>query len=189
MRGDPDSRARAVGGAQDVCVTRAVQGCPHSHPISARGFTFVAVLVLLTVLMLGAAVAGPLWAHQARREREQELLRLGATYARAIASYRAFSPGSPKQYPQELTQLTMDTRFIGTIRHMRALYSDPTQPGVPWALIKDARGQIIGVRSQSQAMPLTQGPVDLGDVVLAPATRYSDWQFLAPTDSNPRSPS
>ena len=155
-----------------------VRGSTHRSPVA--GFTFVGMLVVLTVLMLGAAVAGPLWSHQAKRERELELLRLGAAYARAFASYRAASPGSLQQYPGELAQLTRDTRFIGMVRHLRMLYADPIKPDMPWALVKDAQGQVIGVSSQSGDVPLTAGPVDLGDIVLPAASRYSDWKFIAP---------
>lgn len=160
--------------------------CGSPPRASDGGFTFVSMLVLLVVLMLGAGAAGPLWAHQVKREREQELFRVGAAYARAIASYRTASPGSLKQYPTELMQLTRDLRFVATVRHLRQLYPDPITPSAPWALIKDAQGQIIGVSSQSSDEPLAAGPIDLGDIVLPAARRYSDWKFIASTPAGSR---
>ena len=61
---------------------------------TARGFTYVWMLAALVIFSIGLAVVGPLWADQAKREREQDLLRVGQLYAQAIASYYAASPGS-----------------------------------------------------------------------------------------------
>ena len=142
-----------------------------------RGFTFVAVLLLLALCMLGLAVAGPIWSAQLKREREQELLRVGAMYARALASYRDASPGSLKQYPDRLEALLLDTRFVGVQRHLRSLYPDPMNPGQPWGLVLDADKRVLGVYRLSGEPPVAQGPLDLGSVVLPPAQRYSDWKF------------
>ena len=144
----------------------------------ARGFAFVAVLVLLALCMLGLSIAGPLWSQQAKREREQELLRIGALYAQALQSYRDASPGSLKQYPQTLQALLYDTRFVGTQRHLRKLYADPVGNGKPWGLLLDKDQRITGVYSQSEDAPIAQGPLDLGQVPLDPARRYADWKFI-----------
>lgn len=141
------------------------------------GFTFVAVLLLLALCMLGLAVAGPIWSQQARREREQELLRIGVLYAQALASYRDASPGSAKRYPQRLDEVLNDTRFVGVRRHLRKLYADPVNPGQTWGLLLDADKRIVGVYSLSNEAPVTHGPLELGGVMLAPAQRYSDWKF------------
>jgi type II secretory pathway pseudopilin PulG len=144
-----------------------------------RGFSFVAVLALLALCMLGLAVAGPLWSQQVRREREQELLRIGNLYAQAIASYYQSSPGNVKQYPQRLEQLLLDSRFIGVRRHLRTLYPDPVNPGQPWGLVLDAEQRIVGVYSRSEQAPVAEGPLKLGATELEPARRYADWKFIA----------
>lgn len=141
------------------------------------GFTLVAVLVLLALCMTGLAVAGPMWSQGVRREREQELVRIGVLYAQAIASYRQSSPGSLKQYPVKLEDLLVDTRFVGLARHLRALYPDPVNPGQPWGLMRDSEGRIAGVYSLSTDAPLADRQINLGAIVLAPASRYSDWKF------------
>lgn len=143
------------------------------------GFTLVAVLLLLALCMLGLAVAGPMWSQQVRREREQELLRVGHLYAQAIASYRDASPGSLKQYPAHLQGLLMDTRFVGVARHLRKLYPDPVNPGQPWGLVQDGDGRIMGVYSRSQEAPVIEAEVNIGDLSLPHARRYSEWKFLA----------
>lgn len=146
---------------------------------SAHGFTFVGVLVLVALLGMGLAAIGPLWAQEAQREREEELLRVGRLYAEAIARYRSVSPGSVKLYPSRLEDLLLDTRFVGTVRHLRALYPDPVTRQQPWRLIRATDGGILGVASQSDGIPLRRTPITLGNVTLAAAQRYTDWQFVA----------
>lgn len=148
---------------------------------NARGFTYVGVLTLVALLGLGLAAIGPLWAREAQREREEQLLRVGRLYADAVGRYRAMSPGAVKRYPAQLEDLLLDTRFVGTVRHLRALYSDPVSRQQPWQLILAPDGGIMGVASRSTEEPLRRTPVVLGSLTLAPAQRYSDWRFLAPS--------
>jgi type II secretory pathway pseudopilin PulG len=147
-----------------------------------RGFAYVAVLALVAVMGIGLAAIGPLWAQESQRERETELLRLGQLYAEAISRYYATSPGSIKQHPPQLEALLLDTRFVGTVRHLRTLYSDPITDGKPWGLMRAPDGGVIGIYSQSGEAPLHKVPVKLGKVTLAPASRYSDWKFIAKVD-------
>lgn len=148
-----------------------------------RGYALVVVLVLLAVCMLGISTAGPLWSQQVRREREQELLRIGSIYALAITSYYQSSPGNVRVAPQRLEDLLSDARFIGVRRHMRQLYPDPMNPGQPWGLVFDAQHHIVGVYSRSEQAPLAQGPQNANGVQLAPAQHYSDWKFIAQVKS------
>jgi hypothetical protein len=129
--------------------------------------------------MLGLSIAGPMWSQRVRHEREQQLLRMGALYAQAIAAYYNASPGSLKQYPPSMSALLSDSRFVGTRRYMRQLYPDPVNPGQPWGLVLDPQQRIIGVYSRSEAAPIAEGRLDLGVVRLDPAKHYSDWKFLA----------
>jgi type II secretory pathway pseudopilin PulG len=147
-----------------------------------HGFSYVAVLAMIALMGLGLAAIGPLWAEEVRREREDELLRIGRLYAEAIARYQQASPGSAKRFPPTLEVLLTDTRFVGTVRHLRTLYPDPLEPSRPWGLVRDVDGGIRGVFSQSEAPPLRTVPVIIGAVTLAPAARYSDWQFVSRID-------
>ncbi|MET0383531.1 MAG: type II secretion system protein [Burkholderiaceae bacterium] len=143
----------------------------------ARGFTFVALLAAVAVITLGLSVTAPTWADKARRERERELMRIGELYAHALADYREGSPGGLKTWPRSLDELALDKRFFGVRRHLRRLYPDPLDPARPWGLVRDLDGGIVGVYSQSTDRPAADGPVVLGDLVLAPARRYCDWKF------------
>lgn len=141
------------------------------------GFAFVAVLVLLALVSLGLAVAGPMWSRQAQREREQELIRVGTLYARAIASYRDVSPGGVKEYPATLEDLTLDRRFVRMLRHLRTVYPDPMAPGRPWGTVRDDKGRIVGVFSDDTRAPIAQVAQEPAHMLNVPASRYSDWVF------------
>jgi len=147
----------------------------------ASGFTLLALLVVMFVIALGLAAAGPTWADQSRRAREHELLHVGLLYERALADFRQSSPGSLKTYPKSLEELVLDTRFLGVRRHLRQLYPDPLEPTRPWGVVKDIDGYIVAVYSQSVDEPLAGGSIELGDIVLPPARHYSDWKFSPPT--------
>lgn len=147
-----------------------------------QGFVYLWVLALIATLAVGLAAIGPLWNQEVRREREDELLRVGGLYAQAIASYYRLSPGNVKQYPGTLSALVLDTRFVGTVRHLRSLYPDPVAGGAAWGTLKAADGGIRGVYSQSEGAPLRAVSVDLGVTALRPAARYSDWQFVPKVD-------
>lgn len=149
----------------------------------SRGFSYVWMLAAIAVLSAGLAVIGPSWADQARRERERELLRIGALYAKAIADYRAASPGSLKQYPLKLEDLLADTRMVGTVRYLRKLYGDPLDPPRPWGVVVDSTGRVQGIYSRSDAEPLRTEALDLGSTSLPAARRYSDWKFIAKAPS------
>ena len=146
-------------------------------PRGERGFIYVWVLALIATLAVGLAAIGPLWSQETKREREDELLRVGKLYAEAIARYYRLSPGSVKRYPPSLEVLVLDTRFVGTVRHLRMLYADPVAAGAAWGLLRAPDGGIRGVYSQSIDAPLRTVAVNMGVTVLAPATRYAEWQF------------
>jgi len=143
-----------------------------------RGFTYLVVMATVAILGVGLAALGPVWADAVQREREQELLRVGELYARAIGNYRAASPGSVKRYPAELSELLQDHRFVGTRRHLRKLYPDPLNPGRSWALIRAADGGVAGVYSQDERLPFARAAQQVGVVQLPAAQRYSDWKFM-----------
>jgi type II secretory pathway pseudopilin PulG len=145
------------------------------------GFTFIWLLAALAVLGLFLGVVGPMWATQAQREREAELLRVGTAYAEAIERYYAMSPGGAKALPTRVEDLLLDPRFPTPVRHLRAAYADPIDPSRPMEPILGTGGQWLGVRSTSDLEPLRRVEWTDGRRVLAPAAHYRDWQFLART--------
>jgi type II secretory pathway pseudopilin PulG len=144
----------------------------------ARGFTYVWVMAALAVLGIMLSAVGTWWSEEVRREREEDLVRFGIAYARAIASYRASSPGSVQMAPRRLQDLVLDDRFPRPTRHLRRLYADPIEPHQAWGLITDDEGRIQGVHSRSDRVPLKQVAFAVEGVVLPAASRYSDWKFI-----------
>lgn len=164
---------------------RVRRGPSRSPP--ARGFTYVIVLLLIALLSFGLSIAGPRWADAAQREREAELVRIGALYAQAITRYHEASPGSLKQYPPSLESLLADGRFVGVRRHLRRLYTDPLVPGRPLGVLRAADGTVRGVFSTSAAQPLRRTPLQIDGVAeMPPADTYNQWVFQAkPISSTP----
>lgn len=147
------------------------------RPRAIAGFTYVWMLAALALLSIGLAAIAERWSDQVRRERERELLQIGALYAKAIASYLAAAPGSLKTYPPDLKSLVEDHRMVGTLRHLRKLYADPLDPTRAWGVVRAKDGGIAGVYSLSTEAPLRQEPVDVGVAVLPAARQYADWKF------------
>lgn len=152
------------------------------RPRLQGGFTYVLLLAAIAVLGTAGAAVGKAWSDDARRDREAELLRIGALYAEAIAAYRAASPSGDRSYPRRLDDLLIDARHVGTRRHLRRLYPDPIQPAEPWGLLLAADGGIRGVHSTSPEAPLRAVPLERGRLRLPAARRYSQWHF---TDDDP----
>lgn len=163
-------------------------GC-RAHWRPAAGFTYIAVLAVLLLVSLGLAQIGPAWADAVQREREQQLLRIGALYVQAIASYHQAAPGSLKQFPPSLEALVWDERHLGVRRHLRRVYTDPMRPGQPLGLLRGDEGTIRGVYSTSADPPLRQASVDIpgGRALPAGARSYRDWVF-APAIESPVKP-
>lgn len=157
-------------------------GSVHMHRTTARvarplqtGYTLLVLVAILALVAIGMYRASTDVSVQNQRDQEQLLLRIGNLYALALQNYHASAPGSLQQYPTDLKQLTLDTRFVGVARHLRQLYPDPLQPTIPWGLVKNAAGGIIGVYSTSSLHPFLQ----IADAPVAYAQHYSDWKFLA----------
>lgn len=144
---------------------------------AARGFAWLVVLALLGVASAAGAVVAQRWTDRIAREKERQLLRIGDAYARALAEYHAESPGSDKRYPPSLEQLLLDTRFVGMRRHLRQLYPDPFTGQPDWVLLRDPRGDIIGLHSRSERRPWARAAQRLDFTDLPAAERYTDWLF------------
>lgn len=129
------------------------------------------LLALATERVMGVV------SYEAQRQREDQLLRLGAAHAEAIRSYYLATPGAVKRWPGTLADLVEDKRFVQVRRHLREAYGDPVTRG-GWELLPAPDGGIAGVRSTSTLRPLQTAAVRAGDLSLAAAQRYSDWHFV-----------
>jgi type II secretory pathway pseudopilin PulG len=146
-----------------------------------RGFTYLLLLFMVALLAISLLAVGTL-AHYARvRSDEAELLRIGARFRHAIASYH--NAVEPRTYPVSLDDLLLDRRNGVLRRHLRKIYIDPMTRGRDWGLVKEGAG-IVGVHSLSDRHPMKVAGFDPQDAALEGAERYSDWVF-SPINSLP----
>jgi type II secretory pathway pseudopilin PulG len=140
-----------------------------------RGFTYIGLLVLISLIGLALAAAGEVAATAAQREREAQLLWAGHQYRAAIARYWS----GTRSYPRALEDLLGAAPDAPVqVRYLRRLYRDPMTNAVDWTLLRTPDGiGILGVASRSTRAPLKSAHFDDGDVDFDKATTYGDWQF------------
>jgi len=145
-----------------------------------RGFTYLGVLFLISVLGITAAAASVVWSIAAQRDAERELVFVGRQFASAIERYRARSTDPALTYPRQLEDLLRDDRSITPQHHLRRLYVDPMTGHSQWGLIRLPDGGIVGVHSLSERKPYPRAFVAAG--FSAPeSTSYREWKFVAPS--------
>lgn len=136
------------------------------------------LVAIVAVVGIGLALAGQAYSEAQRRVREQELLRIGAAFVRAIESYYESSPGTEKVYPMRLEDLLQDNRFAGTKRHLRRIYVDPMTRERTWGIERAPTGGIAGVYSLSDGRPLTAQDVRVAGQWMRAGSKYSDMKFV-----------
>lgn len=169
----------------------------------SRGFTYLGVLFIVSLLGITAAAAGAVWATVQQRDNEEELVFVGRQFAAAIERYRAASgpasvPSDPAAdpstgagvnpaalYPRSLDALLRDDRRVTPQHHLRRVYLDPMTGNAQWGLIRLPGGGIVGVHSLSDRQPFPRKFVVAGfSPPPPPATgelSYRDWRFIAPS--------
>jgi type II secretory pathway pseudopilin PulG len=153
------------------------------RPGKQRGYTYLGLLGLLTIMGAALATLGTHWSTAAQRQREAELVFRGEQIRDAIGRYRAAQ--NPPQWPPSLQALLEDRRGNSVRHHLRRLYADPFTGQADWALVEApsragsrAGGlpspQLMGVYSRSNVKRLRQDlpPLD-GD-----EPKVSDWRFV-----------
>lgn len=141
----------------------------------------MALLLIVAVSGLALAAAAQVWSTTSRRDKEDELLRIGAEFRQAIRSYALSSPGA-QQYPQRLEDLVLDPRFPNVKRHLRRIYADPLTGEAQWGLVK-AGEAIVGVHSLASGSPLkTALDPELG--IAEDAQTYEAWIFAYRGDAS-----
>jgi len=141
------------------------------------GFTYLFVLMLITLIGMGLAAAGTLWHIDAQRAREAELLFIGDQYRQAIRSYYELDPAQP-HLPQSLDDLLEDNRRPGIVRHLRRAWRDPLT-GRPFALIREPDTQgITGGCRPAPGQPFRNAEFAAKDEAFKDAKRYAEWRFI-----------
>lgn len=140
-----------------------------------RGLAYLGLLIAITIIGLSLGAVGVVWRTQIRRDKEAQLLFVGAQIRAAIGHYYV---ESGRGYPPTLAELLTDTRYPQAHRHLRRLYYDPMTASQDWNLIYAPGGGIMGVASRSQDKPIKQSNFDAADAAFETAGCYCDWQFV-----------
>ena len=152
-----------------------------ARPAANAGFTYVWLLLAVAFMAAGLAAIAEVATTALRRDKEAELLFVGDQFARAIALYRASSPGA-QQYPQRLEDLLADKRVPNVRRHLRRIYPDPMTGSAEWGVVRGPGGGITAVYSRSTARPLKTANFPKGYEAFASAESYAEWRFVAGVD-------
>jgi type II secretory pathway pseudopilin PulG len=142
------------------------------------GFTYLAVLFLVTVMGAMLAATGTIWSTAQQREKERELLFDGNQFRRAIGLYYEKSPGAIKKYPATLNDLLKDERQLATQRYLRRIFIDPMSRSNKWGLVPAPEGGIMGVYSLSEDRPFKTKKFTEANSEFAGKTKYSEWHFV-----------
>ena len=143
-----------------------------------RGVTYLAVIFAVAIISIASAATALSWSLLAKREREKQLLEIGAAYREAIRRYYESSPGGIRQYPMELRDLLLDPRHLSTRRYLRKLYRDPMSPSKEWGIVVSPQGGIMGVYSTSDITPLKQANFSSANHSFESKHEYSAWKFI-----------
>jgi type II secretory pathway pseudopilin PulG len=180
-----------------------------SRPRHAGGFAYLWLLMVVALLGLGSAAAIEVQQTLSQRDRERELLAIGAQYRQALTSYVEAQPAAPStqpqpsasvsasatftalagpqnltRYPASLEDLLKDERFPGIKRHLRKVFVDPMTGKAEWGYVR-VGGRLVGVHSLSEEPPLKQQGFESFETAFNGALSYSQWIFSPDTGMLP----
>lgn len=172
-----------------------------------RGFAMAGLLVGLGVMAVLMTVALPQWSHQARREKEIELIWRGEQYARAVELFqRRFANAYPPSIDVLVEQRFLRQKYKDPItdEDFQPIFMGQAMPGVPQAPggmpasgarppatgqqplgqtrvgTTGATGPIVGVTSTSTATSIRQ---------YNGRDKYNEWAFVyTPVTNQPGMP-
>jgi type II secretory pathway pseudopilin PulG len=144
---------------------------------TSRGFTYLGLLMMVAGMGVTLAGVAEVSYTISQREKEQQLLYVGAQYRRAIHLYHASTSGSAHSFPRELADLLGVADGKPMRRYLRRLYADPMTNTTDWGLIKSDDGGIAGVYSTSDRAPYKTGNFAELDSAFEGKAKYSDWKF------------
>jgi type II secretory pathway pseudopilin PulG len=117
------------------------------------GYTFLIVLIMMTILAIGLLVAVPVWKTEIRREAEEELIFRGNQYVEAVRRFQAKNPGA---FPKSIEELVKG-------RFLRRAFPDPMTADGKWDIIlqpgTESSSAARAPRSGSGAQPASAAQV------------------------------
>lgn len=159
--------------------------------LTNKGFTYIAVMMLVVVMGIALSMAGRYWSTVAKRDREEELLFRGDQIRKGIEAYYKWTAqkhGGTGIYPESLEELLKSKFSAAPKRFLRRIYKDPVTGKADWVIITDPSKRVIGVRSASDEEPLKTSNFPLVYRNFEGKTKYSDWVFAHGPASQPAQP-
>lgn len=152
---------------------------PPRSPRRQHGFTYLGLIVLVTVIGLVGAATLKIDSLLHRAAAEEELLAVGAAFSAALESYAAATPRGQPPQPPTLQELLKDPRTPGLRRHLRKIFVDPMTGGTEWGIVWRAdHVGVVAVYSLSQARPLKVGNFDARFSGFENRQHVSEWKFM-----------
>jgi type II secretory pathway pseudopilin PulG len=147
------------------------------NPSLQRGFTYVGLLILLSIIALASGTTLTLGSFLQQRANEAELLFIGAQYAAAVRTFVESTPAGPKQFPVKMEDLLRDPRYPNVKRYLRKIYIDPLTGQQTWGLVTARGGGFIVIHSLSEVAPINTTGFDPEFLNLTNKKKYSEWVF------------
>lgn len=144
-----------------------------------RGYILVATLFMTFVVGVLLLALARWWQVESQREKERELLWIGAQFRAALASFAAATPAGGSIRPSGLADLVRDDRTVPPGRHLRRVYVDPMTASTDWGIVRAADGTITALHSTSDAKPLNADGSSPRFRAFENTRRYSEWRFGA----------
>jgi len=154
------------------------------------GFTYLGLIILVTIIGLVAASTLRVGAIAQRRQAEQELLDIGSEYIAALKSYAAVTPAGQSTLPDRLDDLLLDSRFLAKKRHLRRVYLDPITGKSEWGIVRGTLGAgsgILGIYSLAGGRPVKVDNFDTPFIDFKGKKSYAGWVFTAQPPEQPAS--
>ncbi|WP_426111111.1 type II secretion system protein [Massilia sp. PWRC2] len=144
------------------------------------GFTYLGMIILVTVLGLVGAATLKIDALLRRAAAEEELLAVGTAFADALTSYAAATPAGQPTQPPTLLDLLRDSRSPAIRRHLRKVFIDPMTGTTDWGIVwlGDHQG-VLAVYSKSSVQPLKIANFDARLAGFDGRQHMYDWRFVA----------
>jgi type II secretory pathway pseudopilin PulG len=138
-----------------------------SDRVIHRGWIALLVVALGIAFLLGTAGFQTYWS------KERRLIAAGNEIVSALQAYRKASPGTAKEFPLELADLSRDPRMLADKGYLTALPVDPIAQKQEWGVVRNKNNQVIGVHSLSNESPTLLARI----LSFRGGEKYSEWKF------------
>lgn len=155
---------------------------PTRAPAPAQsGLTYIGLMLGIVIFGALLAAVGPVWHTVRQREKERELLYVGDEFRRAIEHFHEKNANAGDGFPKGFDELLLDPHQPTVHRYLRRVYPDPLTGSTQWGIVKSRAGNIAGVYSLAQGVPLKQFGFSERYQQFANSKSYADWQFSGAT--------